>query len=546
MVQTDRPVEPVEAPAEPSTPTRRRGSGGPAARVRAVVVLVAVVAGALLLVRLGAQERGGPPHSDVTLPNGIPATVYVPGEVDDDFQDLPDPAPVGQRPPVVALGHGFSADRVLMSTLARSLTAAGYAVVAFDFQGHGSNPHRFGSTDLRADVRAVVDWIEDQPYWDPSRLAVMGHSMGAGAVLDFATVDARPDVVVPISGGWNVDGPEVPKHVFLILAEDDPSGLHDRVENAEDRLGRAGAKVERSVVANTDHATILWSGVAVERIVAWMDDAFGIERDAPATRADGRLGTTGLYFLCVLVVIAAIGVGAARLAPTMATRPFGRAAGAGLAVFAGALLVTMPLLSTATPTTFVPLEVGDVQAAQLFATGALVLALGVAVRRGSLSWLDPAWLGGTDRTVRDDVRGLALPVAAAVIALYLVITPFGAVYHRLALTPARLLAGAIMAVLVFPFWLAAERLTRRGGTVQATLMGVATKVVLLIVTMIGVNLEVLPGVIAVIVPVLVLIFVLFEVFAAAAYAAGRNIALIAAVQAIWMAWFAAATMPIRL
>ncbi|MEY2477147.1 MAG: hypothetical protein QOG87_2462 [Actinomycetota bacterium] len=536
MVQTESPA--VDTPAESSTPVRSRR-----VRVGAAVVVVALIAAAGLLVRLGAQERGGPPHTDVAIPGGIPATVYVPGEVDRDFQELPDPRPAGDRPPVVVLGHGFSADRATMSTLARSLTAAGYAVVAFDFRGHGSNANAFGGGDLREDLDAVVDWVGTQPHWDPSRLVVMGHSMGAGAVLDFATVDPRPKVVVPISGGWNITGPEVPANVLFILAQNDPSGIHDETANNRRLLADDGGRVSRTVVPDTDHATILWSGVAVERIVAWTDDALGVERSAPATRVDGRMGTSGLYFLCALVLLAAVGIGAGRLAPTVAARA-AKPAGIGFAVLAGAMLVTMPVLALGAPATFIPLEVIDTQASHLFAVGALVLGFGLWRRHTGAA--QPAWLGTDGPTLRADLRGVALPAALAIVAIYLLLSPLGAVFHRLTLSPARLVAGVLVALAVLPFFLALERLTRRGGTVAATLLGLAGKAVLLVVTLIGLSLGLLPSVIGVIVPILVLIFVVMEVFAAGAYAAGRNIALIAVVHAAWFAWIAAAAMPIKI
>jgi dienelactone hydrolase len=545
MVQTERPPEAVEEPA--ARPSTSPASGRPLRRVGAIVTILAVVAGALLLVQLGAQQRGDPPHQDITLDGGLPLTLYVPGDVDRDFQALPDPAPVGQRPPVIVLAHGFGGDRALMSSLARSFAAAGYAVAAFDFRGHGTNANRFGEAgnDLRADLDRVVDWVETSPYVDPERLVVMGHSMGAGAVLDFATVDARPDVVVPISGGWNADGPETPKNVLFIIAKNDPSGIHDETAHLRERLaGWPGVHVSRTVVPNTDHATILWSGVAVERIVAWTDDAFGIERDAPASRADNRLGTTGLYLLCVLVLLRALGVGAGRLVPAAAPAPL-RGAGGGFGLLVVALVVTMPLLAVVNPAGFLPLEVGDAQASQMFLAGALVLAAGAWATRAGASWLKPAWLGG-DRTIRGDMRGV-LPVAiGAFVAVYVLLAPFGAVYHRLTPSPTRLVVGAVMAVLIFPFWLAVERLTRRGSSAIACALGVGAKILLLVITMVGTGVGILPGVMQVLVPILAGLFVLIEVFANGVYASSRNIALIAATESIWLAWVAAATLPIRI
>src|SRR5947199_4242733 len=106
-------------------------------RRRRVLLTIAGVAlpalAVVLLVRLAAEERGGPPHMDVSIGNGIPGTLFVPGK---DGAEFPFQKAKGQRPPLVIVAHGYSADRKIMSTMARSLAKAGFAVLTFDFRGH--------------------------------------------------------------------------------------------------------------------------------------------------------------------------------------------------------------------------------------------------------------------------------------------------------------------------------------------------------------------------------------------------------------------------
>src|SRR3989442_11151544 len=94
------------------------------------------------IARLGALERGGPAHADVSLPGGIPGTLYLPGSGNPFF--APPPA-AAQRPPAVLLVHGFTADREVMSVLARWITQNGYAVLTIDVRGHGGNRHPFAN-----------------------------------------------------------------------------------------------------------------------------------------------------------------------------------------------------------------------------------------------------------------------------------------------------------------------------------------------------------------------------------------------------------------
>ena len=187
------PETAAAAPAASRTSTRGPGQRSLAFRVAGAVLVVAALA---LLIKMNAQERGGPTHEFVSIGDGIPATLYVP--YDDDEGGLPVPPPADERVPVIVMAHGYSADRALMSGLARSFTEAGYAVLSFDFRGHGGNTHRFQG-DLRDDFAAAVDYAETSPYVDGDNIAVLGHSMGAGAALDFATLDARPKAVVPLS-----------------------------------------------------------------------------------------------------------------------------------------------------------------------------------------------------------------------------------------------------------------------------------------------------------------------------------------------------------
>ena len=148
------------------------------------------------------------------------------------------PKPVAERPPAVVLIHGFTGDRVLMSGLARRLAENGYAVLAIDVNGHGENRNPFNggkaeSDSLRANVKNAVDYLRDNQLVDGSRIVVMGHSMGAGAALDYATHDPNLKGAVMISGGWAL-GPERPKNALFIFAENDPD------EPIQDTVHRAG------------------------------------------------------------------------------------------------------------------------------------------------------------------------------------------------------------------------------------------------------------------------------------------------------------------
>ena len=95
-----------------------------------------------------------------------------------------------------------------------------------------------------------------------------------------------------------------------------------------------------------------------------------------------------------------------------------------------------------------------------------------------------------------------------------------------------------------PFFAAFEAIVRRGSMVAAIGWGVLGRVLLLAALSIGVSLQVLPAVLALVIPILVLQYVILEIFAASCYATGRNTAVIAVVDAIFIAWLTIMLTPI--
>ena len=197
--------------------------------------------------------------------------------------------PTRGRPSIV-LAHGISSDRANLSSLARRLAGAGFAVLTLDLRGHGENRNRFpdgrGRADsLAPDFAAAVDFLRTSPLVDGSQIALMGHSMGAGAALDFATRDSGIDAVVLISGGWSMLGPQRAPNVLFLYAAGDPERVQTRTGELAARLAgvaqpalgetygdfRQGTAVRRVEVPGADHVTILWSDFAIAEIVAWLD-----------------------------------------------------------------------------------------------------------------------------------------------------------------------------------------------------------------------------------------------------------------------------------
>ncbi|OBI12703.1 MULTISPECIES: alpha/beta hydrolase [unclassified Mycobacterium] len=125
--------------------------------------------------------------------------------------DLYRPATAGGGLACVVMGHGGSATKRLgLPAYAEKFTAAGLAVLAFDYRNFGASggePRQV--IDVAAqqdDYRAAVRYARACDDIDPRRVALWGTSLSGGHVLAVAATD--PDIAavvaqVPLIDGWH-------------------------------------------------------------------------------------------------------------------------------------------------------------------------------------------------------------------------------------------------------------------------------------------------------------------------------------------------------
>ncbi|MEE8476076.1 MAG: alpha/beta fold hydrolase [Myxococcota bacterium] len=521
------------------------------------VSILSAAAGVVFLattLQLGSLERGGPRHADLMLEGGIPATLFLPG-AGSEFRSFLDPPSPGEGPPVLVLAHGFAGDRRGLSSAARRLALSGLAVLTLDLAGHGENrnPGRGSyvrSDSFHPDLVAAVDFLRLSPHVDGSRIAVGGHSMGAGAALDFATRDSGIDAVVLISGGWDLNGPYPPPNALFLYAEADPERIRRRSDELAARIaGRPRVDRERTYgdvtrgtgvrvveVSGASHASIVWTDVAIAEIKTWLDEVFGLQSPAgdpvDSLPADPRTGLLGVIGISILFVLPGLGLVVGRLAPD-AAELVAWPRGLGLAAVAAALLLTMPLLALGPPFPVVPLAVANVLIAHFALAGVSLLVL-LAVR-GSLnaSAISPRTLPAL------------LSAGVAVTAVLALLQPLSGALHGVSLTPERGLVFVLSTLALLPFSLAVQLWLRRGSPLTANALAAAGRVVVVLVLLLGMQLGLLHRVMVFVLGPLCLIFVGAEVLAAAIYVSSRNRLVIAIVDAAWLAFVLAAIMPIR-
>jgi alpha-beta hydrolase superfamily lysophospholipase len=79
----------------------------------------------------------------------------------------------------VIVGHGIGGHRALAPAV--MLARHGYGVLAFDWRAHGQSDGdlcTFGHQEVR-DVEGALAWLRRQPGVDPTRIGMLGESMGA-------------------------------------------------------------------------------------------------------------------------------------------------------------------------------------------------------------------------------------------------------------------------------------------------------------------------------------------------------------------------------
>ncbi len=487
---------------------------------RVIAKIVYTLAGLLLAVSLVGLRRASNDiaRSSLVLPGGVPVVVWEPSPA----------LPFGQSPsfdppaPVVVLCHGFAGDTAMTSSLARRIAKSGYAVVALDFRGHGENRNPLGPTadglGLRQDIDAALLYARTQPRFDGQRVALVGHSMGAFAVLAHAQRDPGVAAVVPISGGRELSGPFSPPNTLFIWASGDPDGMRRRGRELAAKLAgkeqlvedktygevEHGTGVRMSEVSGTDHITILYSAEAARRIVEWLALALGPGHGTPETPGpDPRFAWSGLGLLAALVLSFGAPRALAPLAPRVGLPRIDRPL-LHLALFALALASTVLLLSgfdgsaARGPFSFIPLTAGRDLFGFFAVAGALLLALG-------------AYRGVVHADGLVDARTWL--VAGLLFGLvYLVVGTLGGPFMDIFPAPHRLGWCIGATLLLLPFFGASEWLLRGSGRTGLWLPALGKALTLFAVAG-GALAGLLPFVILLGIAPIALFFVYFELVA---------------------------------
>jgi dienelactone hydrolase len=381
-------------------------------------------------------------------------------------------APQGAKAvPGVLVAHGFAGSKQLMLGYGHVLAHAGYAVMLWDFDGHGANGTRLQRYELQQNLDVALQALLEQPQVDPGRLALLGHSMGSGIVMNagirnpVSEADRRYRFAATVAvspTGANVT-PQSPRNLQLQAG----SGEGRFVGNAERLLAQAGGENtnlaagqgrELVVIPGVEHITILFNDGSHQAALRWLDATFG--RANGSQYRDRRMAWYGLHLLGWLIGLAAI-------SPLLTYPPLIAAKIAPLRRWAG--LIVAPLAAT----------VGLVLLSQRFDLQNLG---GVQVGGAVGVWFLIAgltWLGLLARLPRPTLRAVGL----GGLLFFILWIAFGAlaqmVWLQWWLIPIRLRVWLPVAIACFPWFLAVGIVQENIGVGKRLLWWLGQSVVLI-------------------------------------------------------------------
>lgn len=369
-----------------------------------------------------------------------------------------------QDAPGVLVAHGFAGSKQLMLGYAHVLARSGYAVMLWDFDGHGANPARLERYELQENLTTALQALQAQPEVDTARLALLGHSMGSGIVMTAGVQDVeRFAATIAISPTGAAVTPTAPRNLQLQVG----SGEGGFIRNADRLLAQSGGENddlsagkgrELTIIPNAQHITILFSDASHQAAVRWLDATFN--RTSNSQYVDRRIGWYGLHLIGWLLGLTAI-------APIVAT-PLSEIKINPLQRWAG--LLAAPIAAIASVTLLN-------QKIELASLGGVQVGGAVGV------WLliaGAVWLTVLRRVPRPTGRSVAIGLGLFAI-LWIA---FGAmaqvVWLQWWLIPSRLKLWLPIAAACFPWFLAAGMVQQAIGTGKRILWWLAQSAILVV------------------------------------------------------------------
>lgn len=198
--------------------------------------------------------------------------------------------------PGIVVAHGISSSKEMMSSIGLELSRRGIVTLCLDLYGHGRSGGTVddGRIDPSFGVLSAVQYLKTQPFVDSSRIGVIGHSLGAGAVRATVAENNQIEALVLIAGGLgnSVESTQYgefnstfPKNLLVIVGKYDVLfnltevtteelppmfGTQQEVVQGVTYGSFAAHTARRFVMPATTHLFEPFDASAISEIVVWM------------------------------------------------------------------------------------------------------------------------------------------------------------------------------------------------------------------------------------------------------------------------------------
>ena len=277
-----------------------------------IVVCVELAIVAALAIWLAAVDANGPHRIDARLADGRAAILYLPYPAQN--STLTANAQASKRLPVAILVSGLGAGPLTMASMGRRLAHNGYASLAI-----GIPMAHFASAgnEVYEDIAAAVDYARASKLVDGSRVVLIGHSAGAGAVMVYATRDRAIAGVILISGGCYLNAGDRLTDPLFVFTSRDPeefrnscgevlkslSGIdHPRLNKIYGDF-HSGTAISEVEIHGESHVSIVGSKRTASYVVGWLDRIFETKRTDPADLSDPQGFVADLVLTSILIML---------------------------------------------------------------------------------------------------------------------------------------------------------------------------------------------------------------------------------------------------
>jgi pimeloyl-ACP methyl ester carboxylesterase len=195
-----------------------------------------------------------------------------------------------EQGPSAILVHGYSGSKEMMQAIARSLAQSGIAVYCPDLPGSGDSLERFHRDEMPGALRGFYSFLLSGGYIQPGNVALIGHSMGGGLVMQLAVETEGIRATVDISSAPSQLRPRRPSNFLAIVGDRDLPGLRDSTlrmmseatagavsrSNQETGSVTDGTARRLLVVEGANHLGVLYSLRTIREIQEWLGRCFGL------------------------------------------------------------------------------------------------------------------------------------------------------------------------------------------------------------------------------------------------------------------------------